>query len=59
MDGGARDRLAPKGIAILYSEVDRDLMHALGLSFGYREFLSFKARNSEEAALLRHAGKID
>lgn len=57
-NGGARDRLAPKGIAILYSEVDRDLMYALGLRFGYREFLSIKARNSEEETLLRDAGKI-
>jgi hypothetical protein len=41
-NGGARDILAPKGIAILYSETDRELMKQLGLSFGYREFLSHR-----------------
>lgn len=58
-NGGARDRLAPQGIAILYSENDRELMQSLGLSFGFREFLSFKARNRDEESLLRQAGKIE
>jgi Restriction endonuclease NaeI len=58
-NGGARDLLAPKGIAILYSETDRALMHQLGLTFGYREFLSHRARNEAEAQLLRQHGKID
>lgn len=58
-NGGARDILAPKGIAILYSETDRALMRALNLSFGYREFISYKPRNDEEAELLRNAGHID
>jgi Restriction endonuclease NaeI len=58
-NGGARDVLAPKGIAILYSETDRELMHQLGLTFGYREFLSHRARNEAEAELLRQAGKIE
>lgn len=57
--GGARDFLAPKGIAVLYSENDRDLMHQLGLKFGYREFMSYKPKNDGEAALLRDAGHID
>jgi Restriction endonuclease NaeI len=57
--GGARDFLAPKGIAILYSEYDRDLMHRLGLKFGYREFMSYKPKNEAEAQLLRDAGHID
>ncbi len=56
---GARDLLRPQGIAILYSEIDRDLMHRLGLSFGYREFVSFKADNQADAKLLREAGHID
>ena len=58
-NNGARDHLAPKGIAILYSETDRTLMHQLGLSFGTREFISYKAKTDDEAALLRAAGHID
>lgn len=58
-NGGARDILAPKGIAILYSETDRALMNSLGLSFGYREFVSHKPIDDREAALLRQAGRID
>lgn len=57
-NGGARDLLAPKDIAILYSETDRELIHQFGLSFGYREFVSHRARNEAEAQLLRNAGKI-
>lgn len=56
---GARDLLRPQAIAILYSEIDRDLMHRLGLSFGYREFISFKPANEAEANILRQAGHID
>jgi Restriction endonuclease NaeI len=58
-NGGARDILAPKGIAILYSETDRDLMLQLGLSFGYREFLSHQPLDVHQAQLMRDAGKID
>lgn len=58
-NGGARDILAPKGIAILYSENDHALMQKLGLTFGYREFVSFKAQNPREAKLLENAGHID
>jgi hypothetical protein len=58
-NGGARDLLAPKGIAILYSETDRDLMRQLGLSFGYREFVSHRPRDEIEATLMRSAGKMD
>ena len=57
--GGARDILAPKGIAILYSEIDRDLMLRLGLTFGYREFLSVKPTNVEQQLWLRESGHID
>lgn len=58
-NGGARDNLAPKGIAVLYSENDRALMHQLGLSFGSREFLSYRPKNDTEAQLLRDARHID
>jgi hypothetical protein len=58
-NGGARDILAPKGIAILYSENDWQLMKLFGLTFGSREFLSYRPRTSEEARLLREAGHID
>jgi hypothetical protein len=58
-NGGARDLLAPKGIAILYSETDRDLMIRLGLNFGYREFVSCKPSNPQEETWLREAGHID
>jgi hypothetical protein len=58
-DGGARDILAPKGIAILYSEIDRELMHKLGITFGYREFVSYRAKTEAEVELLRTAGHID
>jgi Restriction endonuclease NaeI len=56
---GARDLLRPQGIAILYSEIDRELMHELGLSFGYREFLSYRPKSEPEADMLRRAGHID
>ncbi|TMM48434.1 NaeI family type II restriction endonuclease [Qipengyuania marisflavi] len=58
-NSGARDILAPKGIAILYSENDADLMRQLGLKFGKREFLSYTAKNEGEAALLRASNHID
>lgn len=58
-NGGARDILAPDGIAILYSETDRELMKALGLSFGSREFMSFKPKDQAQTEALRRAGHID
>jgi Restriction endonuclease NaeI len=58
-NNGARDNLAPKGIAILYSETDRELMHQLGLSFGAREFMSYKPKSDAETMLLRAVGHID
>jgi hypothetical protein len=58
-NGGARDILAPKGIAILYSENDRALMHQLNLSFGTREFMSYRPKNEVETQLLRKAGHVD
>lgn len=58
-NGGARDILAPKGIAILYSENDGELMRRLGLKFGSREFISYRAKNEEEREWLRAANHID
>lgn len=58
-DGGARDVLAPKGIAILYSEKDRNLMHKFGISFGKREFVSYRPKSPAEAVLLKESGHID
>lgn len=58
-NGGARDFLAPKGIAVLYSETDRALIQLLNLRVGFREFISFRPRDEEQTALLRHAGQID
>ena len=56
---GARDLLRQKGIAVLYSENDRDLMQRLGITFGYREFVSYQPKNDLEKRLLRNAGYID
>lgn len=58
-NGGARDVLAPKGIAILYTENDHALMHQLGLTFGSREFVSYAPKSEKERQLLRRAGHID
>lgn len=58
-NGGARDFLAPKGIAVLYSETDRDTMRKLGIVVGKREFVSYRPSNDADAALLREAGHID
>lgn len=58
-NGGARDILAPKGIAILYSENDHALMQRFGLTFGSREFISYIPKNAEEKELLRKAGHFN
>lgn len=58
-NGGARDHLAPKGIAVLYSENDRDLMLSLGLKFGSREFVSYRPKSASEAQQLRAEGHSD
>ncbi len=58
--GGARDILAPKGIAILYEGNDRALIAQLGLpALGADEFISHRPRDAAEAELLRKAGHID
>ncbi|EZP73537.1 Type-2 restriction enzyme NaeI [Sphingomonas paucimobilis] len=58
-NGGARDILAPKRIAIFYSENDRALMRQFGITFGYREFVSYMPKDAGEEALLRSEGHID
>ena len=59
-NGGARDVLAPEGIAILWGQADRDLIAALGLgSVGPDEFVSYTPATSEHAQLLRRAGHIN
>lgn len=56
---GARDHLSPKGIAILYAGKDRMLMRQFGLTFGDREFVSYRPKSPVETELLRKAGHID
>lgn len=59
-NGGARDILAPKGIAILWGQRDRSLIEQLGLGpITSDEFVSFKPTKSEDIAVLRTAGHID
>lgn len=59
-NGGARDLLAPKGIAILWGSKDRDLIEALRLGpVTPDEFISVTPADDREAALLRVAGHID
>ena len=58
--GGARDILAPEGIAILWGQGDRTLIGELGLGpVGPDEFVSYEPKNEEEANLLRTAKHID
>ncbi len=59
-NGGARDILAPKGIALLWGTRDRALIDSLGLgAVSAEEFISFCPRTDEEAKLLKEAGHID
>lgn len=58
-NGGARDILRPKGIVILYSETDRELMKKLRLRFGSREFVSFKPTEASHIELLQNADLLD
>lgn len=59
-NGGARDILGPKGIALLWGQGDRALIDQLGLGpVTSEEFVSFTPRTMDEAALLRAAGHID
>lgn len=59
-NGGARDVLAPKGIALLWGQRDRALIDQLGLGpVTADEFISFRPASTAEIALLRDAGHID
>lgn len=59
-NGGARDVLAPKGIALLWGQGDKRLIEALNLGpVGPDEFISYAPRTSDEVDLLRTAGHID
>jgi hypothetical protein len=59
-NGGARDLLSPRGIAILWGGNDRALIEELGLpSCSRNEFISFKPVKDADTALLRRAGHID
>jgi hypothetical protein len=59
-NGGARDVLAPEGIAILWGKKDREIICRLGLpACGQDEFISFRPVISEDVALLMAAHHID
>jgi hypothetical protein len=59
-NGGARDLLAPQGIALLWGQKDRDLIRQLGLpNCGPEEFISYKPVEVAEIELLQRAGHID
>jgi hypothetical protein len=59
-NGGARDLLAPLGIAILWGQKDKDLIRRLRLpTCGADEFISFMPRTPDEAQLLQNAKHID
>ena len=59
-NGGARDVLAPKGIALLWGQGDRAMIEALKLGpVTADEFISVTPQTPEEASLLRRTGHID
>ncbi|HEV2737259.1 MAG TPA: NaeI family type II restriction endonuclease [Candidatus Elarobacter sp.] len=59
-NGGARDILAPQGIAILWAGSDRAVIEKLGLpAIGRQDFISYRPTNPAHIALLRDAGHID
>ncbi|WP_422646714.1 hypothetical protein [Agrobacterium tumefaciens] len=59
-NGGARDILAPKGIALLWRQRDRALIDQLGLGpVTADEFISFQPKTQEQISILREAGHID
>ncbi len=59
-NGGARDILAPKGIALLWGQRDRGLIEKLGLGrVGRDQFISFKPTQIDQIDLLRKAHHID
>lgn len=59
-NGGARDILAPKGIALLWGQRDRVLIEQLELGAVTRDqFISFKPVTRDQIDLLRKAHHID
>lgn len=59
-NGGARDILAPKGIALLWGQGDKALIRELGLGpVGSDEFISYRPEDPHEIQRLRKAGHID
>jgi hypothetical protein len=59
-NGGARDILAPKGIAVLWGQADASLIAQLGLPITNKdEFISFRAKTEEQLHILRTKGHID
>jgi len=53
-NGGARDKIADGGIALLSGTYDKALIKTLGLPVCTRdEFISYKARTDEERKLLK------
>lgn len=59
-NGGARDILAPKGIALLWGQGDRDLIDLLGLGpVTADEFISYSPSSDHDIELLRNANHID
>jgi hypothetical protein len=59
-NGGARDLLAPTGVAILYGRKDRKTIAILGLpELEGDEFIAHTVRDEAERRLLRAAGHID
>ena len=59
-NGGARDLLAPKGIAVLWGQKDRDLIVRLGLGdVTDEEFISYAPTDPQHLSLLRMHEHID
>jgi hypothetical protein len=53
-NGGARELLDPKGIAILWGRGDRKIINQLGIGpVGDDYFISYKPKNQQELDLLR------
>lgn len=58
-NGGARDRLSAKGIALLWGRNDQELIRLLGLPrCGADEFISYRPVEPDDIDLLRRAGHI-
>ncbi|WP_187772292.1 NaeI family type II restriction endonuclease [Agrobacterium sp. B1(2019)] len=59
-NGGARDILAPKVIALLWGQRDRSLIEQLGLGpVTADEFISFRPLKADDVRLFRNACHID